>query len=117
MEEITQSTGLDKARWYTIQFKLKKMFGKKPDLTGMLYIIGMQELGQSREFSKEEKMDLMHIALCKLLSYDGYYAFEQTDSEGWPHYRLVKKPPYSRVEEQEEFLKKYIIRYFDEQNF
>lgn len=109
--------GAEKARWYTLQFKLKKVFGKKPDLTGILYIIGMQELGQTREFSKDEKMDIMHIALCKLLSYDGFYVYQKTDEDGWPHYQLIQKPPYQTIAEQEEFLKKYILRYFDEQEF
>ncbi len=48
--------------WY------KKQFGKKPDMNGILFLIGMRELGQLREFAKDEKMDLMHIATCKLLA-------------------------------------------------
>lgn len=103
-----------KAKWYRIVFDLKKQFGKKPDMNGILFLIGVRELGQMREFAKHEKMDLMHIATCKLLSYDGYYAFEHTDADGWPHYRMLKKPPYTDLLSQENRLRKMIVTYFEE---
>ena len=103
-----------KAKWYRIVFDLKKQFGKKPDMNGILFIIGVRELGQMREFAKHEKMDLMHIATCKLLSYEGYYAFEHTDTEGWPHYRMLKKPPYTDLLSQENRLRKMVVNYFEE---
>jgi hypothetical protein len=104
----------EKAKWYKVVFSLKKSFGKKPDLNGMLFLIGVRELGKSREFTKEEKMDLMHVATCKLLSYAGYYEFEKTDPDGWPHYRMLKKPPHADLASQENFLKRLIIKYFEE---
>jgi hypothetical protein len=103
-----------KAKWYRIVFDLKKQFEKKPDLNGMLYLIGMRELGQNRAFSKDEKMDLMHIATCKLLSYDGYYEFERLDEDGWPHYRAAKPLPRTDLISQENLLRRSIVRYFDE---
>jgi hypothetical protein len=103
-----------KAKWYKIIFDLKKQFGKKPDMNGILFLIGVRELGQVREFSKQEKMDLMHISTCKLLSYEGYYAFEYSDEDGWPHYRMLKKPPYTDLLSQENRLKKLIVTYFQE---
>ncbi len=103
-----------KAKWYRIVFDLKKIFGKKPDMNGIIFLIGMRELGQTREFAKHEKMDLMHIATCKLLSYEGYYAFEKTDEEGWPHYKLVQKPPFTDLLSQENRLKSFIVKYYEE---
>ena len=94
--------------------KIKKIFGKKPDMNGIIFLIGMRELGQTREFAKHEKMDLMHIATCKLLSYEGYYAFEKTDEEGWPHYKLVQKPPFTDLLSQENRLKSFIVKYYEE---
>jgi len=101
-------------QWYKIVFSMKKIFDKKPDMNGMLFLIGMRELGTNKEYSKDEKMDLMHVATCKLLSYDGFYEFERTDEDGWPHYRLVKSPPYTDLMNQENILKRLIVRYFEE---
>lgn len=103
-----------KGKWYQVVFNLKRMFGKKPDMNGILFLIGVRELGQLREFSKEEKMDLMHIATCKLLSYEGYYQYQSTDNEGWPHYKLIENPPYSDLMSQENRLRKLVVAYFVE---
>lgn len=102
-----------KLKWYKIVFQLKKDFGKKPDLNGFLFLIGMREVGSTRTFSKEEKMDLMHVATCALLSLDGYYELEYTDSDGWPHYKQLKQPQYADLSTQENYLRKLIVRYFE----
>ena len=78
-------------------------------------MIGIQELGRWGDtFSKEEKQDLMHIAACKLLSFDGYYQFEGRDADGWPHYKVLRPLTVKGVGEQAEFLKTKIIQYFKE---
>ena len=78
-------------------------------------MIGVQEFGHLREsFSKEEKQDLMHIAVCRLLSQDGYYQFAGRDEEGWPHYQLLKPFNTKGVKEQGKILKQKIIEYFRE---
>ncbi len=65
------------AEWEALLEKLENTLGKKPNLEALLFLIGMQELGKgTRVFSKEEKQDLMHIAVCRLLSLEGYYEFE-----------------------------------------
>ncbi len=102
--------------WLRIRHYIKDCFLRKelPDLNGILFVIGLQELGRiEEEFSKEEKQDLMHIAVCTLLSQRGYYRWEGRDHDGWPHYRAVKK--LDKVgEEQENFLKELIVEYFCE---
>ena len=61
-------------RWWNLEAKLVEKFGKKPDLESILFLIGIQEFGQMREkFTKEQKQDLMHVAVCSLLSQSGYY--------------------------------------------
>ena len=96
--------------WFQSRLGLDKL----PDLQGILLLIGIQELGQLREdFSKEEKQDLMHIAVCRLLSYEGYYELEGYDSEGWPHWRALGKPEERGPKAQEQLLQKQIIRYID----
>ncbi len=66
------------SKWAMLEKHLTSIIGKKPrDLNAVLFIIGTQELGQgNRSFSKEEKQDLMHIAICKVLSLSGYYTLE-----------------------------------------
>ena len=101
-------------RWQDLLYELKGRFGRKPDLQSMLFLIGVQELNQiGKEFTKEEKQDLMHIAICKLLSSRGFYKLEWTDEDGWPHYRAVKEHPDLNLAEQEYFLKQLILEYFE----
>lgn len=105
-------------RWLKLRIKLKERFGIKPDMNGVLLLIGVQELGQGpQEFSKEQKQDLMHIAVCKVLSQSGYYIYEGDDEEGWPHYRLAKTLPTFNLFEQENFLKDHILLYFQQNGF
>jgi hypothetical protein len=101
-------------KWSALLGLIEKNFGKKPkDLNGVLFLIGVQELGQGyRNFSKEEKQDLMHIAICKALSFSGYYELEGIDKEGWPHWRAVKKLPRFDLLEQEQLLKMSVLDYF-----
>ncbi|MCS7005107.1 MAG: hypothetical protein NZM38_07250 [Cytophagales bacterium] len=100
--------------WRRFLTKFSDFTGKTPtDLNPILLLIGIQELGKGhRYFSKEEKQDLLHIAVCKLMSYAGYYTFEGFDKDGWPHWRLVKKIPYLNLQNQEEALKRFILEYF-----
>ncbi len=102
--------------WTILLNKLKDKFGKKPDLQGVLFLIGIQELGKgSQTFSKEEKQDLMHIAICKLMSYGGYYELEGVDKEGWPHWKSLKKLPFFDIMSQEELLQMYAVEYFEKE--
>jgi hypothetical protein len=101
-------------RWWTLEARLVERFGKKPDLETILFLIGIQEFGDIRpKFSKEQKQDLMHIAICSLLSESGYYELEGTDTDGWPHFRQLKSLPEFGLREQEDFLKDHILLYFD----
>ncbi|HAN64868.1 MAG TPA: hypothetical protein DCQ34_00560 [Chitinophagaceae bacterium] len=105
-------------RWLKLRIKLKERFGIKPDMNGVLMLIGVQELGQGpQEFSKEQKQDLMHIAVCTILMPGGYYRNDGLDEEGWPHFTQIKPLPEMPVHEQEDFLKDYILLYFQEQGF
>jgi hypothetical protein len=98
-----------------IQVRIFRQFKKNPDVEALLFLIGMRELGVVKEnFSKEEKVNLMHIATCKLMSYNGYFELEGLDKDGWPHWVAIKPVPQLPVEEQEYLLKQLIIRYFAE---
>jgi len=103
--------------WQHLLEHIKTMVGKKPaDLNAVLFLIGVHELGQgTKHFSKEEKQDLMHIAICKVLSLSGYYELEGLDQDGWPHWKLVKKLPHFDLTEQERMLKSQVIDYFKQE--
>ncbi len=103
--------------WNNLLITLQERIGKKPaDLNAVLFLIGVQELGKGvRTFSKEQKQDLMHIAICKVLSLSGYYELEGLDEEGWPHWKLVKKLPHFDILEQEKLLKMHVMEYFEKE--
>lgn len=103
-------------KWTQVLSFLKQTVGKKPaDLKGVLFIIGVQELGKGvQSFTKEQKQDLIHIATCRVLSYGGYYELMGQDEDGWPHWELVNKLPPFDLFNQENLLKHYIIQYFKE---
>ena len=105
-------------RWLKLRIKLKEKFGIKPDMDGVLMLIGVQELGMgTQKFSKEQKQDLMHIAVCCILSPSGYYTMEGHDDEGWPHFKQLKTLPELNTFEQENFLKDHVLLYFSNLDF
>ncbi len=106
-------------RWDILLDKLEQTLGKKPaDLNAVLFLIGVQELGKGHQFfTKEQKQDLMHIAICKVLSFSGIYELEGTDQDGWPHWKLVQPLPFVNVVEQEKLLKAHVIEYFETEVF
>ena len=102
------------SRWWKLEEKFMNKFGKKPDVEAILFLIGIQEIGNFRKkFSKEQKQDLMHVAVCSLLSQSGYYKVESHDDEGWPHFLQLKPLPQYNMVEQENFLKDHILLYFE----
>lgn len=87
-------------------------------MESILFLIGIQELGSiEQKFSKEQKQDLMHIAVCSLLSASGYYELETVDADGWPHYRQLKALPVMDVIAQENFMKDHVLLYFEKNGF
>lgn len=104
-------------RWWTLEAKLVERFGKKPDMETILFLIGIQELGVKPKFTKEQKQDLMHIAVCSLMAQSGYYELEGRDIDGWPHFKQLKSLPVMNMIEQENFLKDHILLYFDRVGF
>lgn len=105
-------------RWWKLEEKMIERFGKKPDLETILFLIGIQEYGDIRpKFTKEQKQDLMHIAVCTLLSQSGYYEIDRYDDDGWPHFRQLKSLPNFDMMEQETFLKDHVLLYFSNHGF
>ncbi len=103
-------------KWDSLVKYVSGLFGdgETLDLQAILFLIGVNELGQGyRNFKKQEKIDLLHIAICKLLSVYGYYSFEGRDQDGWPHWKTSENLPHLKPGEQTILLKKSIIIYFE----
>jgi len=105
-----------KLQWEEVQQKVSKMFGggELLDVDAITFIIGVQELGQGyRSFKKDEKLDIMHIAICTLLEPFGYYEFDYFDEQGWPHFKVLDELPYLKPGEQTVLMKEAIVMYFE----
>jgi hypothetical protein len=104
-----------KAEWDALIKRLEIQFGEGIEVEGILLLIGLQELGQGyKKLSKDEKLDVLHIAFCALLEPFGYYKFTEYDADGWPHWEAVTTLPPLKPGEQKNLTKRAIIDYFKE---
>lgn len=104
-----------KEEWESVVGFLSERFadGEKLDLDSILYLIGVQELGKGvQNFKKDEKVNLMHIAICRLLEPYGYYEFDFIDPDGWPHYKSLEDLPTLKPGEQTILMKEAVVKYF-----
>lgn len=104
-----------KDRWERLVLLLSNKFadGETLDLDAIIYLIGVQELGKfQNSFKKDEKINLMHIAICRLLEPYGYYEFDYFDQEGWPHFKVKEQLPPLKAGEQTILMKDAIVNYF-----
>jgi len=101
-------------KWDDLLKKISSNFGEIEEIKDVIFLIGVQELGSGfRNFTKEEKLDVMHLAICHILCDYGYYEYAGKDKEGWPHYKALKSLP-SLTEQEKEFLfKEAILEYFE----
>ena len=101
-------------KWRGLIRKLEKQFNDEVSLKGILYLIGVQELNLSSvEFSREEKINVLHVATCKILSKYGYYKFDRIDEDGWPHYTELKALKNLSEKDQQDLMKQAIITYLN----
>jgi hypothetical protein len=106
-----------KEKWQQLTAKLAQQFDEEPDLQTILFLIGVRELGKGpMKYSKDEKQDLMHIAVCRLLSRFGHYELDGIDAEGWPHWKMVRQLPPLTLKEQDLLLKQAVLLYWEEES-
>ncbi|OYU80919.1 MAG: hypothetical protein CFE23_06705 [Flavobacterium sp. BFFFF1] len=104
-----------KQRWEQLVQILSDQFsqGEDLDLDAIIYLIGVQEFGKvHQKFKKDEKLNLMHIAICRVLEPYGYYEFDFVDHDGWPHYKVKEMLPALKAGEQSVLMKEAIVNYF-----
>jgi hypothetical protein len=96
--------------------KLEETFGGGLDTQAIIFLIGVQELGTGyKKFSKQEKTELMHVAVCTLLMPYGFYEFTGRDEDNWPHFELKKDLPPLDDRQQQHLIKEAILEYFSDQ--
>ena len=103
-----------KNNWNLVVKEFSQRFGdgEEMDLDGILFIIGVQEVGLGfKRYKKNEKVDLIHVAICSLLEPYGYYKFEGIDEQSWPHYEPTAKLPFLKAGEQTLLIKDAIVTY------
>jgi len=105
-------------RYQALIKSLEEPFGPNIDLQILLFLIGVEELGQGyKNFKKHEKTDLMHVAICTVLEPYGYYKYEGNDADNWPHFTLVKELPPLSESEQQVLMKEAILEYFEHHGY
>jgi hypothetical protein len=87
--------------------------GEALDVEGVLYLVGLQELGQvHRKMKKDDNVNLIHIGICSVLEPYGYYRFDFFDDDGWPHFELLEELPPLKAGEQSILMKEALVEYF-----
>ena len=104
---------LDK-KWSRLLEKLESEFQQEMTLKGVLYLIGVQELNLGiKQYKREEKVNVLHVAVCKILTPFGFYKFEKIDVDGWPHYIELKAIKSLSEKEQELLMKEAVLKYLN----
>ena len=104
-----------KERWDALVTILSEKFsdGESLDVEGVLYLVGMQELGQvNRVMKKDDNVNLIHVGICSVLEPYGYYRFDYFDNDGWPHFELLEPLPPLKPGEQSILMKEALVTYF-----
>ncbi|MBH45606.1 MAG: hypothetical protein CMC93_03215 [Flavobacteriaceae bacterium] len=104
-----------KERWEELVTVLSDRFsdGEALDVEGILYLVGLQELGQVHgKMKKDDNVNLIHIGICAVLEPFGYYRFDCIDDEGWPHFELLEELPPLKPGEQSVMMKEALVSYF-----
>lgn len=105
-------------RFQHLKKELEITFGPGMDLQAILFLIGVEELGLGfQKFKKNEKTDLMHVAVCTLLEPYGYYKFIGRDTDNWPHFEFVKELPPLDEEQQQALMKEAVVEYFEHHGY
>jgi hypothetical protein len=106
---------------YAIEIKFKELtkeleetFGGGMDLQAILFLIGVQELGKGyQKFSKRQKTELFHVAICTVLEPYGFYKTQGRDEDNWPHFDFTKELPPLDDRQQQHLMKEAVLEYFN----
>lgn len=100
--------------WKAVVKKISEPYGEELEMQAILFLIGVQELGKGyTKFTKDQKVDVMHVAICTLLTQYGYYELEGLDADGWPHWKATDKLPFLKPLQQNHLMRQAIVEYFN----
>ena len=103
----------DPYTWIELCEKLSEMFGIQVDLNGVLFLVGIRERGLTfRQFTKEEKLNLINMGSCTLYMEMGLTEITGYDVDGWPNFRQKALSPEIPEERKQKTLQDCAIRYF-----
>ena len=101
--------------WNELILKVSKHFKVTADFDFILFVIGVQERGTGfKEYTREEKWDMINLAKCKLFTKKGYLKEVGHDAENWPIFEEVKKMRTLSPSLNKRILKEAMIEYFKE---
>lgn len=104
--------------WQVLQEKLKARFETEMDVDAILFMIGLQELGKPyQRYKKDQKLEIMHVAICTLLEPYGFYDYQGRDEEGWHHWELKEEIPHLDAKQQNKLMTGAILDYFKKEGF
>lgn len=104
-------------KWGELLKRLGEQFGEEIDYDGIIFLIGIQELGKGNlKLKKDQKLEVMHVAVCTLLSQYNYYRYIGNDEDGWPHYEPTEELPFLTSMQQHKLIKDAILNYFSEED-
>lgn len=79
MENIEQ-------QWDEVLLAMSKHFGVMVNFEFLIFAIGIQERGCGfKDFAKQEKMDLINLAKCRMLERAGFLE-ESGEEDGWAQF-------------------------------
>ncbi|MFT3740803.1 MAG: hypothetical protein QM786_18790 [Breznakibacter sp.] len=101
-------------RWSEFLMKASYHFKVNANQEFLLFIIGLQELGQGfKSYSKQEKMDIINLARCRLLTISNCLKQTGMDDEGWPTFEVLKDENELLPSERDRLMKESMMTYFD----
>jgi len=105
-------------RWETFLHKVSQHFKVTANTEFLLFMIGIQEHGQGfKTYSKQEKMDLITLARCRLLTQSGFMTQTGVDNDGWPTFSVQKDENELPPSERDKMTKENIMLYFEKNLF
>lgn len=103
---------VNEQEWEGLLLRLSKQFKVTANHEFILFLVGINERGSGfRNYSKEEKMDLMNLGSCVLMEHMGLTRKVGADGQGWPVYEPIHGESLE-IASSNVFFKHAMIDYF-----
>ncbi|MBN2165530.1 MAG: hypothetical protein JW717_04580 [Marinilabiliaceae bacterium] len=101
--------------WDEFLLKASKHFNVMANQEFLLFLAGIQALGKGyKSYSKQEKMDLIALGQCKLLSQKGFMIAVGNDYEGWPTFEAKTSLDVMSYLEKERLMREALMEYYEQ---